>query len=164
MEVIIIDAYNLMHRVGELKILLQQSQDICVDTLISKLGDHFSSRGVKCILVFDGYGKNTYKSNIEVKFSATDTGTDYGSADNLIKHLIEKARNPKLVRVISSDRDIGFYAKECGCKCQTSEAFWGEVKEKRINAINMYNEQNEKPDVVTKGEFEYFLKQFKGKN
>ncbi|MCX7878988.1 MAG: NYN domain-containing protein [Ignavibacteria bacterium] len=164
METVIIDAYNLMHRVGELKILLKQSQDVCVDTLISKLESHFFRKGVKCILVFDGYGKNTHKSNIEVKFSKTDTGTDYGNADGLIKHLIEKAKSPKLVKIISSDRDVTFFAKECGCKFQTAEAFWGEVKDKRLEALKAYDEENEKPDVITKGEYEYFLKEFTKKD
>lgn len=160
METIIIDAYNLMHRVSELKILLQQSQDACVDTLTAKLHSHYFGKGIKCILVFDGYGKNKHQQNIEVKFSKTDTGPDYGHADGLIKHLIDKAKNPKLLKVVSSDKDITFFAKECGCRIASSESFWGEVKEKRNEIIESIRESNEKPSVVTKGEFEFLLKEF----
>ncbi|MCI0450200.1 MAG: NYN domain-containing protein [Chlorobi bacterium] len=163
MEIIIIDAYNLIHKVSELRILLQQSQDICVDTMVSKLHSHYFGRGVKCILVFDGYGKNKHESNIEVKFSKTDVGPDYGHADALIKHLIEKSKNPKLLKVISSDRDITFFAKECGAKIQTAEGFWGEVKDRRIERIEAEHEAKEKPDVVTKTEFDFLLKEFKKK-
>ena len=163
MEIIVIDAYNLIHKVSELKILLQQSQDICVDTMVSKLHSHYFGRGIKCILVFDGYGKNKHEHNIEVKFSKTDVGPDYGHADALIKHIIEKSKNPKLLKVVSSDRDITFFAKQCGARIQTVESFWGEVKDRRIERIEQERESREKPDVVTKGEFEFLLKEFKKK-
>jgi len=163
MEIIVIDAYNLIHKVSELKILLQQSQDICVDTMVSKLHSHYFGRGIKCILVFDGYGKNKHEHNIEVKFSKTDVGPDYGHADALIKHIIEKSKNPKLLKVVSSDRDITFFAKQCGARILTVESFWGEVKDRRIERIEQERESREKPDVVTKGEFEFLLKEFKKK-
>lgn len=160
METIIIDAYNLIHKVGELKVLLQQSQDICVDTMISKLHGHYFGRGVKCILVFDGFGKNRHEQNIEVKFSKTGVGTDYGHADALIKHLVDKSRNPKLLKIVSSDREIINFAKECGAKILTSESFWGEVRDRRIDRIEANRESKEKPAIVTKGEFDFLMKEF----
>jgi predicted RNA-binding protein with PIN domain len=161
METILIDAYNLMHKVDELQLLLKQSQDICVDSMSAKLQSHFHGKGVKVILAFDGYGKNKHDKNIEVKFAKTDVGPDYGHADALIKHLIEKTRNPKLTKVVSSDREVSFFAKECGAKIQTAEAFWGEVKERRIERAEQLKEENEKPSVVTKNEFDFFMKEFK---
>lgn len=149
-----------MHKVAELKILLQQSQDICVDTMVSKLKSHYFGRGVKCVLVFDGFGKNKHDGNIDVKFSKTGVGPDYGHADALIKHLIEKSRNPKLLKVVSSDREVVAFAKECGARILSSESFWGEVKERRIDRIESLKESKEKPDVVTRGEFDFLLKEF----
>jgi predicted RNA-binding protein with PIN domain len=163
LETIIIDAYNLMHKVSELQLLLKQSQDTCVDSVTAKLHGHFFGKGVKVVLVFDGFGKNKHDQNIDVKFSKTNTGPDYGTADALIKHLVEKSRNPKLVKVVSSDRDITFFAKECGAKIQTAEAFWGEVKERRTERNEAYREENEKPGVVTKNEYDFFIKEFKKK-
>jgi len=160
METIIIDAYNLMHKVPEMQLLLKQSQDICVDTMIQKLHGHYFGKGYKVILVFDGYGKNKHEQNIEVKFSKTDIGYDYGHADALIKHLVEKARNPKLVKVISSDRDVTFYAKECGAKIQTAETFWGEIKERRTERNEAFREENEKPSVISRNEYDFLLKEF----
>lgn len=160
METIIIDAYNLMHKVTELRLLLAQSQDACVDAMVSKLYSHYFGRGVKCILVFDGYGKNTHQNNIHVKFSKTDVGQDYGHADALIKHLVEKSRNPKLLKIVSSDKDITFFAKECGSRIQTSDSFWGEVKDRRIERIEAERESKEKPEIVTRGEFEFLMKEF----
>lgn len=152
-----------MHKVSELQLVLKQSQDACVDAMVQKLHSHFFGKGVKVILVFDGYGKNKHDQNIDVKFSKTDTGPDYGHADALIKHLVEKSRNPKLVKVISSDREVTSFAKECGAKIQTAEAFWGEVKDKRIERLEEEREANEKPSTVTKNEFDFFMKEFKKK-
>ncbi len=163
METVIIDAYNLMHKVTELKILMQQSQDVTVDTMVSKLHGHFHGNSTKIILVFDGLGKNKHDGNINVKFARTGIGPDYGNADELIKHLIEKAKNPKLLRIVSSDRGITWFAKDCGCKIQTSDSFWGEMREKRAVKREAYRESKEKPDVVTRSEFEYMLKEFKKK-
>jgi predicted RNA-binding protein with PIN domain len=160
METIIIDAYNLMHKVTELRLLLAQSQDICVDTMVSKLSSHYFGKGIKCILVFDGFGKNKHEHNIDVKFAKTGVGPDYGHADALIKHLVDKARNPKLLKIVSSDRDITFFAKECGSRIQTSESFWGEVKDRRIDRIEAIRESKEKPEIVTKGEFDFLMKEF----
>ncbi len=128
METIIIDAYNLMHRVSELKILMQQSQDVTVDTMVSKLHGHFYGKSAKVVIVFDGFGKNKHSGNIDVKFASTGVGPDYGNADELIKHLIEKSKNPKLIKIISSDRGITFFARDFGCKIQTSDSFWGKLK------------------------------------
>jgi predicted RNA-binding protein with PIN domain len=163
MESIIIDAYNLMHKVSELKILMQQSQDITVDTMVSKLQGHYFGRSAKIILVFDGLGKNRHEQNIDVKFARTGLGPDYGNADELIKHLIEKSKNPKLIKIVSSDRGITWFAKDCGCRIQSSDSFWGEIKDKRIQRKEAYRESKEKPDFVTKGEFDYMLKEFKKK-
>ena len=161
METIIIDAYNLMHKVSELKILMQQSQDITVDTMVSKLQGHFQGKSAKIVLVFDGLGKNRSEGNINVKFARTDIGPDYGNADELIKHLVEKAKNPKLLRIVSSDREITWFAKDCGCKIQSSDSFWGEMKERRSIRAVARREAKEKPDIVTKSEFEYMIKEFK---
>lgn len=159
METIIIDAYNLMHKVAELRVLLKQDQDVCVDTMIAKLQSHYG-RANKVLLVFDGMGKNRTLGNISVKFCKTEIANKYENADNMIKHLIEKTRNRKLVRVVSSDREITWFAKDCGCKIQSAESFWGEVKDKRIQIVGAVRESREKPNVVTRGEVDYFLKAF----
>ncbi|MGH2574985.1 MAG: NYN domain-containing protein, partial [Ignavibacteria bacterium] len=78
MESIIIDAYNLIHKVSELKILLKQSQEVCVDSIIAKLENHFFNTRIKIVVAFDGLGKNKSHRNIEVKFAKTDVGMDYG--------------------------------------------------------------------------------------
>lgn len=157
METIVIDAYNLIHKVSELDSLLDKDQDACVDALIAKLQSGISSR-TKVLAVFDGFGKNKSARNIEIKFAKTSSGTDYGNADKLIKSIIERTRNKKLTTIVSSDNEIKWFAKECGCKYQTSEDFWKELKARRKKTAG---EDREKPEAVTRGEVDYFLKKFK---
>ena len=161
METLIIDSYNLMHKVPELHILLKQDQDVTVDTMVAKMQSHFTNNRVKVILVFDGFGKNKHMGNIDAKFSKTNTSHEYENADELIKALIEKTRNKKLIRVVSSDNEVTNFARECGSKVQGSASFWGELKEKRVIRMKRSGELSEKPQVVTRGEFEYLLKIFK---
>lgn len=156
METIIIDAYNLIHRTSALDPLLARDQDSCVDALITKLQGSFSPK-TKIIAVFDGFGKNKSAGNIEIKFAKTSSGADYGNADNLIKSIIERTRSKKLTTIVSSDNEIKWFAKECGCKFQSSENFWKELKTKRKKAAG---KDREKPETVTRGEVDYFLKKF----
>ena len=164
MESIIIDAYDLMHKVPELSILLKQNQDACVDAMIAKLYSHYGSTKIKIILVFDGMGKNKNSGHIEIKFSKTEVGGDYGNADKLIKTLIEKEKNRKLLLIVSSDNDITWFAKECGCRIQSSQSFWGEIKERRQQVRYAAQDSREKPDVVSRVEYDFLLKEFTKKN
>jgi predicted RNA-binding protein with PIN domain len=160
METIIVDAYNLMYKIPELKVLLKQDKEVCVDMMVAKIQSHFTGSGRKVVLVFDGHGQNRHMKNIDVKFSSTDITHDYGNADKMIKAIIDHSRNKKLLRVVSSDNEISWYARECGAKVQTSKSFWGELKEKRLKKRIADQDVNEKPQVVTKGELEYLLKLF----
>jgi predicted RNA-binding protein with PIN domain len=160
METIFVDAYNLMHKIPELKVLLKQDRDICVDAMVAKMQSHFTGSGRKVILVFDGHGQNRHLKNIEVKFSKTDIAHDYENADKMIKAMIDKFRNKKLLKVVSSDNEISWYARECGAKVQASKSFWGELKDKKHKQYIANRDENEKPQVVTRGELEYLLKEF----
>jgi predicted RNA-binding protein with PIN domain len=160
METIFVDAYNLMHKVPELKILLKQDRDICVDIMVAKMQGHFTESGRKVILVFDGHGQNRHLKNIEVKFSSTDITHNYGNADKMIKAMIDRFRNKKLLKVVSSDNEVAWYARECGAKIQSSKSFWGELKDKKYKQRLSTRDTDEKPQVVTRGELEYLLKLF----
>ncbi|RPI14641.1 MAG: hypothetical protein EHM58_16060 [Ignavibacteriae bacterium] len=164
METIIVDAYNLIHKVKELQVLLKQSQEVAVDIMIAKFQSHFISGKTKIVIVFDGYGMNKQAGNIMIKFAKTDVGHHYENADDLIKATIDKTRNKKLIKVVSSDNSITLYARDSGCRIQSSASFWGELKEKRTRRNIQLGEQNEKPQVVTRSELEYLLKQFTRKN
>jgi predicted RNA-binding protein with PIN domain len=112
------------------------------------------------ILVFDGHGKNKISRNIEAKFASTDITHSYDNADGLIKAIIDRSKNKKLLNVVSSDNEIKWYAGDSGCNVISSKSFWDELKIRRTQKENLLRESNEKPQDVTKGEVEYLLKQF----
>jgi predicted RNA-binding protein with PIN domain len=149
-----------MHKIPELKNLLSSEQDIIVDTMTAKLQNHFYNSRNKVILVFDGHGKNKSLKNIEVKFASTDITPTYDDADKLIKSIIDRSRNKKLLTIITSDNGIKLYARDSGCNVWSSRSFWSELKRKKTRKEDLLRESNEKPQVVTKGEIEYLLKEF----
>jgi predicted RNA-binding protein with PIN domain len=152
-----------MHKIPELKNLLSSEQDIIVDTMTAKLQNHFYNSRNKVILVFDGHGKNKSLKNIEVKFASTDITPTYDDADKLIKSIIDRSRNKKLLTIVTSDNAIKLYARDSGCSVWSSRSFWSELKRKKTRKENLLRESNEKPQVVTKGEIEYLLKEFNKK-
>lgn len=160
METFIIDAYNLIHKIPELKKLLSEEQDIIVDTLTAKLQNYFYNSRNKVMVVFDGHGKNKSSKNIEVRFASTDITHGYNNADDLIKSMIDRSRNKKLLNVVTSDNEIRWYAGDSGCNVISSKSFWSELKRKKTHKEDLLRESNEKPQSVTKGEVEYLLKQF----
>ena len=164
METIIVDAYNLMHKVRELQILLKQTQEVAVDIMIAKFQSHFHGSKTKIVIVFDGYGLNKQAGNIMVKFAKTNVGHHYENADDLILATIDKTRNKKLITVVSSDNSITLHARDASCRIQSSASFWSDLKDKRTLRNTRLSESSEKPQVVTRGEIEYLLKQFTRKN
>ena len=96
--------------------------------MIAKMQSNFPNKAVKIVLVFDGYCKNRNIGNIEAKFSKTNV-VKFENADELIKSLIDRARNSKLLRIVTSDNEIAWYARNSGCKIQSSSGFWSELKD-----------------------------------
>ena len=153
MKTLIIDGNNLIHKAVSLKKQFSKdktaSQRILIETLRGKL-----SQFKTVIIVFDGYGNFTEKN---VFFSENKT------ADEIIKSRIENFKNPKLLRVISSDIEIMSFSKKCSCEVMKSEDFWKDInkikpesKEKNINQYYDYD----KPANMSKKEIDYFRKAF----
>ena len=73
-------------------------------------------------VVFDGYPPNISKTrytypDIDVVFSKSLT------ADDKIKAMLEKAVNPRVVVVVSDDRQIKFFASSTGARATGIEEF-----------------------------------------
>ncbi len=75
----------------------------------------------KISIVFDGYpdmqGLKEVDANINIIFSRQE------SADEKIKKLVEKSGNPKILVVVSDDREIKFFIKSLGAKHVGVEEF-----------------------------------------
>lgn len=156
MKTILIDGNNLIHKVLNLKTLFMKekasSQIALVESVKSRL-----NKNEKVIFVFDGFGVIKQR---EIIYSNEVT------ADEVIRHRIEKFSDHKKLKVVSSDNDIINLAKVCGCEVQKSEEFWKDINSlnsvtagKNINQNFIYNDL-EKPERMSKREIDEFKKYF----
>ncbi|MCM8831468.1 MAG: NYN domain-containing protein [Candidatus Omnitrophica bacterium] len=103
MATYIIDAFNLFHKINELKKSTNPHQDLIIYIHKHKLTE---SQKNKVIIVFDGYTQQALINyNFEILFSYQN------SADNIIKNLIDKYLNKDEIFVVSDDIEIRNFAK-----------------------------------------------------
>ena len=110
MLVYIIDGFNLIYRVPELKQSLTPHRDLIDYIKKNKLT---GSRNNNVLIIFDGQ-VNAEVLNQEGTFKIYFSGA--GSADPLIKNWITKFREKSEIRVVSDDRQIRDFAKTSGAK------------------------------------------------
>jgi predicted RNA-binding protein with PIN domain len=120
---IIIDAYNLIHRVSDLRRFLNQSLEEAREQLLRKLVLFRKDKKIKITCVFDGNNvsqpSNETRWGIQIHFSVPPR-----KADEVIKILIQRKRNPQNVTVISSDNEILGFARNSRAQIMTSEEFY----------------------------------------
>lgn len=136
----IIDGNNLIGKISSLKNLPdKQSAREKIALLLEK---YFLGKKLKVSLHFDGFENVPIKvSGIKIYYS------QIRSADEMIKNEIEQIKNTKSVFVISSDTEIGSFAKVCGCQVKSSENFYKEL----ISAKDKFDD--EKPTDFNTDEF-----------
>jgi len=120
---IIIDGWNLI-RSDSSRIVDEGGRSIeSALELIAYLEDFQRLRGDPIVLVFDS--KKEYLG-IDRPNTAKLTVVAANNADNYIKRYIDKVpeRQRRNLRVVSSDRDIYYYAKSAYAEPQKSEDFW----------------------------------------
>jgi predicted RNA-binding protein with PIN domain len=138
----IIDGNNLIGKVKSLFQLQKKDGQSSREKLAFMIDKFFYSKNAKVSICFDGFMQiaiNTSKSRIFY--------SDKRSADEVIKNMIEQSRNPKLIVLVSSDRNLLQFAKLCHCDVITSEEFYKEISSK--NAID---EESEKRSSISNDE------------
>ena len=148
---IVIDAYNVMRSTGfaddyDLKVLKNQRVQF-----LSLLSEYANSSKNRIIAVFDGGGSGEIFGNsetygpVEVRYSAGGE-----TADDVIKKISADAQNPRDIVVITSDKEISYYVRNCGATVVSAAEFYSKIK---LKAAIMDKE-------VTSAE--YFEKHIKG--
>lgn len=121
MKRIIIDGYNLLNSrsfsaPAHLDLEGQRNH------LVRLLASYAGIARVSVTLVFDNSQKmassSTQEKNVKVVFSRPGQ-----EADDVIKAMVRRVRNPAQLTVVSSDRAIRFSAKDHGVSALTSEEF-----------------------------------------
>lgn len=115
----IIDGYNLIKQTPLInKVNLEDSRAALI-RLLSIYHPQGSNRN-RVTIVFDGKEGNVYSRQnpfIEIIFTQDE------SADDKIKRMVEKSKNPKNIVVVTNDRDIQFFVRQHRAKVKTVEEF-----------------------------------------
>jgi predicted RNA-binding protein with PIN domain len=138
MNKIIIDGYNMIHLVPELRQFLDNSLERARDELIGKLKTYLLNKKVHITLVFDGahpagvapIERNRY---LEIRFSKHPF-----KADPLIKGLIQKEKNKAAMTVVTHDSEIAAFAAAEHAAVLSPTEFWERLT-KRQQQNDLYN-------------------------
>ncbi len=146
----IIDGYNVIKQVSYLSgIKLRDGRDGLIK-ILQKYRPQGSLKN-KVTIVFDGkddvfFPSNTKpisptrsNSNIKVIFSKNET------ADDKIKRMARKAVNPKVLIVVTDDKEIQYFVKSYGVKRQTVKQFLNPISKKTKLATKSKCTPKEKP-------------------
>lgn len=121
---LLIDGFNLIYKFPELESKMYYGQlNPARSGLLEKLKDYQKIKKSLIRVVFDGK-KDKSLETVSEKIGKIDVfySLDY-SADYLIKQFIKKEINPKMITVVTSDKDIISYITRRGAKNITSEKF-----------------------------------------
>jgi predicted RNA-binding protein with PIN domain len=157
MERIIIDGYNVIHRVPELRQSLERGLEEARAELILKVKSLLTRKQVEVVLVFDGdhVGETaepaTGNSRLRVVFSRVPL-----KADALIISFLEEEKQPGRVTLVSDDHEITAFARSVGAKHLSSQAFYDRLA-RRLGA----KELNQKFDsALSPDEIEEWMELF----
>lgn len=170
MNTIVIDGYNLIHRVDELKSVAEREEfESARNQLERILSSYLASRkGVRAMVVYDS---SNPRGNAAGKGSYPGVGVRFAPcADDLVVELALKyAREGDHVRVVSSDRaGVGSQlAGERRIEVLASDKFWsttlaarGGRKDRAGSRKKIEQLNNEKPGKVSRAEVKYWLRAF----
>ncbi len=129
MRRILIDGYNLLHQVPELKRRETEALEDWRKRLIGRLVAFSADRKIDFHLVFDSsqirLGSDTFPG-VRVDYASP-------SADGYIRNIISRNQGNHDLVIVSSDRkDIGLYARSNQLEWETSEQFWRQMTATRI--------------------------------
>ncbi|MBN2038639.1 MAG: NYN domain-containing protein [Spirochaetes bacterium] len=159
---ILIDGLNLIYKFPELEELMYQSRLSDARTgLLNKLKEYKDISKTGIMVVFDGKKersldlKNEHVKGIDVYYSL-----EY-SADFLIKQFVKKNINPKMITVVTSDKDIISYVRRFKAKTRTSEDFSRYINEAIENSSKSIEPEKDIDPEISEEEILYWEKQFK---
>lgn len=136
----LLDGYNLIFSLIQSKESLQTLRQKVIRTLQKQ----FSKRNISGTLVFDGAHRREEESGLSYSSPLIIAYAPKGqSADDYIIELIEVAKNPKQMTVVTNDRGLIMHAKSHGAKVQSNEDFihWLKKRKKITNKVEPVDTQ-----------------------
>jgi len=145
---IIIDGYNLIRRIPELRALDRNDLEAGRDGLASELSIYRVGKGHRITVVFDGAesihlgGGSERVAGITIRYSARGQ-----TADQVIQKM---CREGLADMVVSGDREITDVAKRAGVTAVSPDFFWDKVQEEMYRRFK--GEESEEEGKRGKGE------------
>ncbi|MDI6739509.1 MAG: NYN domain-containing protein [Candidatus Edwardsbacteria bacterium] len=152
---IIIDGYNLAFALKETRGAVRSDQDKARQILLDLLRRYKKSLPAEITVVFDGREVQRERhqriSGIEVKYSRPPA-----TADDEIRSMVNAAKDPGRLLVVSSDREVSQYVRRRGAETVRSDEFGDRL----FAVLDWIPENQEKPAAA---DVEHWLKLFVGK-
>jgi predicted RNA-binding protein with PIN domain len=133
MNKIIIDGYNLAHKIPQIAQWIKKGDtEKAIRLLINWLLRGHAAGKSQIILALDGkrgyFNEQTYSAHIKLIFSRKPQ-----TADDIIRNFIRNSNNPAELTIVSSDNEIIYTAKDHGAKSIKSEEF---IRQQRTKSQN----------------------------
>jgi len=138
---IVIDGYNLIRRIPELKALDRDDLEAGRERLILDLSAYRLGKGHTITVIFDGIGSTHLGGHgekirgVQVRFSPRGR-----SADSVIR---EMCREGRAEVVVSADREITGPAERSGATPVSPELFWDKVQDEMYRRFKGEEEPEE---------------------
>ena len=161
---VLIDGFNLIYKFPELEELMYLN---CLEQarkgLLDILKDYQRIKKTQIMVIFDGKKQPSENLKSE-KIGTIDVyySLDY-SADYLIKEFTKKNHNPRMITVITSDKDITLFVKRFKAKVIKSEAFAEHIKKTIEESEKESLKEKEENPEITDEDISYWEKVFKSK-
>jgi uncharacterized protein len=162
---VLIDGFNLIYKFPHLESMMYESRlNDARKGLLEILGEYNCIKTEQIKVIFDGK-KNPSDKTTRDRFRSIEIYFSHNySADSLIKELVKKSINPKMLTVITSDKDISVYAGRFRAKVIKSEVFAAAVvKEIEDSKLSAVREKDDDP-VLSQEEIKYWEEMFKKKS
>lgn len=136
---IVIDGYNLIRRIPELRALDREDLESGRDGLVQELSAYRAGKEHKITVVFDGAeaihlgGGSEKVAGIVVCYSARGQ-----TADSVIQKM---CRESGADLIVSGDREITDVAKRAGVTAVSPDLFWDKVQEERYRRMKGEEEE-----------------------
>jgi predicted RNA-binding protein with PIN domain len=118
----IIDGNNLMGKIKSLNQIQKKNKQQSREKLAFLLGSYFIKKKASINLHFDGFENDLVRvSGIKIIYSGSST------ADEKIKHEIERSKNPKNNILVTSDSNLAEFGRVCSCQVIKSEEFGNQL-------------------------------------
>jgi predicted RNA-binding protein with PIN domain len=138
----IFDGNNLIGKIKSLNQLQKKNKQHSREKLAFLLSRYFNKKNTPVSLHFDGFENDAIKAlGIKIIYSGSLT------ADEKIKHEIERSKNPKNNILVTSDSNLAEFGRVCSCQVIKSDEF-----AKQLLASNFTDEEQTKIDTINNTE------------